>query len=67
MILEAFLAIVAGTMLSVENGCRGEVLYEGDKNAIRMNKSELLQREIYFVEPAGKNKMIVHLELLRGE
>lgn len=67
MTLEAFLTIVAGVVLKVENGCRDEVLYEGDKNAIRMYAPELLQREIYFVEPAGKNKMVVHLGLVRGK
>lgn len=66
MTLEAFLTIVAGTILRVENGCRNEVLYEGDKNAIRMYAPELLQREIYFVEPLTKNKVAVHLEFARG-
>ena len=61
MTLEAFLTIVAGIMLRIENGCANEVLYEGDKNAIRMHAPELLQREIYFVEPVTKNKIAVHL------
>ena len=63
MTLEALLTIVAGVMLRVENGCRDEVLYEGDKNAIRMHTPELLDREIYFIEPVTKNKIIVHLHV----
>ena len=63
MTLEAFLTIVAGVILRVENGCRDDVLFEGDKNAIRMYKPELLQREIYFVEPVGKNKIAVYLHV----
>ena len=66
MTLEALLTIVAGVMLRVENGCRNDVLYEGDKNAIRMHAPELLDREIYFIEPITANKIAVHLEIRRN-
>ena len=61
MILGEFLKVVADEMIQVENGCKGLVLYEADKNAIRMYKPELLDREVYMVEPRTKRSFIVHL------
>lgn len=64
MTLGEFLKVVADEMIQVENGCKGLVLYEADKNAIRMNKPELLDREIYLVEPRTKRSFIVNLKYI---
>ena len=64
MVLEDFLKVVGGEVVRVENGCKGIVLYEGDKNAIRMYKAELLNREIHLVEPLNKNKFAVYLRYI---
>lgn len=61
MTLGEFLKVVADEMIQVESGCKGLVLYEADKNAIRMYKPELLDREVYMVEPRTKRSFIVHL------
>ena len=64
MVLEDFLKVIGGETVRVENGCKGIVLYDGDKNAIRMYKDELLAREIYLVEPLTKNKFAVYLQYI---
>ncbi len=62
MILEQFLKVIGSEIIRVERGDRGDIIYEADKNAIRMNKPELLTEIIYSIEPKG-SKFIVHLEV----
>lgn len=62
MILEQFLKVIGAEIIRVERGDRGDIIYEADKNAIRMNKPELLTETIYSIEPKGY-KFIVHLEV----
>lgn len=63
MTLSQFLKVIGGEYVRVERGCRGEIIYEADKNAIRQNKPELLDETIYLVEPNGSNRFIVHLDV----
>ena len=65
MVLEDFLKVIGGETVRVENGCKDIVLYDGDKNAIRMYKPELLNREIHLVEPVTKNKFAVYLQYIK--
>ena len=59
MTLEAFLTIIAGEMVEIVDN--RQVVYEADKNAIHAYKKELLNREIYKVEPTGLTKFTVYL------
>lgn len=63
MTLDQFLKVIGGEYVKVERGCRNDVIYEADKNAIRMYKPELLTQNIYLVELNGSNRFIVHLEV----
>ena len=66
MVLEDFLKVIGGEIVRVENGCKGIVLYDGDKNAIRAYRPQLLDREIYLIEHVnGTVKFIVHLQYIK--
>ena len=59
MTLREFLTVIAGEMVGLKNRYSEPVYYEADKNAIRAYREEDLDREIYQIEPNGKNKFIV--------
>ena len=61
MVLEDFLKVIGGEIVRLERGGNGIYLYEADKNAIRAYRADLLDREIYMVEPMTKNKFKVQL------
>jgi len=65
MKLGEFLKVIGGEIVRVERGGSGLYLYEADKNAIRANREDLLDREIYMVEPFSKNKFIVQLAITK--
>ena len=66
MVLGEFLDVIGGELINIENGCKGEILYGGDKNAIRAYRPQYLCRDIYLVEPAnGTVKFIVHLKYIK--
>ena len=60
MTLEAFLTVIAGEIVEIVDN--RQTIYAADKNAIRANKAELLQREIYRVEPHGLTAFTVYLQ-----
>lgn len=59
MTLGDFLTVVAGECIALKNRPVDPIYYEGDKNAIRMNRAEDLDKEIYLIEARGKNKFTV--------
>ena len=59
MTLEAFLTVIAGELVEIVDNRK--VVYVADKNAIRAYKKELLDREIYRIEPTGLTKFTVYL------
>ena len=67
MVLEDFLKVIGGEMVRVERGGVNLYLYEADKNAIRQYRPDLLDREIYMIEPFSKNKFVVKLHIKKDE
>lgn len=59
MTLEAFLTVIAGEMVEIVDN--RQTVYEADKNAIRAYHPELLDREIYRIEPTGLTHFTVYL------
>lgn len=59
MTLEQFLTVIAGELVEVV--VNRAVVYDADKNAIRAYKKELLDREVYRVEPTGLTHFTVYL------
>lgn len=59
MRLEQFLDLIAGELVEVVE--RNTFVYEADKNAIRKYKPELLDREVYRIEPSGLTRLTVYI------
>ena len=54
MTLGEFLDVIGGEYVKVSEGNIFNVIYEADKNAIRLNMPELLDRKIYRIHPVSK-------------
>lgn len=54
MTLGEFLDVIGGEYVRVSEENIFKVIYEADKNAIRMNMPELLDRKVYRINPVSK-------------